>query len=90
MSTKAADSSTTARASRASSSRCQVCLPTAPTTRPNAICPHKLGYVWKGSAKTQNVHQETVLLDVYWLPSTNRFLYMIEILNNKRMLPDLA
>ncbi len=90
MSTKTADSSITARASRASSSRCQACLPSAPTTRPKAICPHELGYVWKGSAETQNVHQKTVLLDIYWLPSTNRFLYVIEILNNKRVLPGLT
>lgn len=76
--------SITPRASRASSSRRQVCLPTAPTTRPNAICPHELGYVWKGSAETQNVHQETVTLDVYWLPNEDRYLYVIEFLDPSR------
>ena len=76
--------SITPRASRASSSRRQVCLPAAPTTRPNAICPHELGYVWKGSAETQNVHQETVMLDVYWLPNEDRYLYIIKNLDSAR------
>jgi hypothetical protein len=79
MSTNDSDLSNCSRARRASLSRGQDCLPSAPTTRPNAICPKELGYIWKGSAETQNVHRETVLLDIYWLPSTQGFLYVIEI-----------
>ena len=79
MSTNDADPSITARARRASSSRRRVCLPPAPTTRPGASFPCKMGYVWRGSAETRNMHQEAVKLDIYWLPSTQGYLYVFEV-----------
>lgn len=79
MNANKSEPSTLHRARRASSSRSQDCLPSAPTTRPIDVCPHELGYVWKGSAETRNMNQETVKLDVYLLPSTGGNLYLVEV-----------
>jgi hypothetical protein len=79
MSPNDADLSITPRARRASSSRRWACLPPAPTTRPIATNPCEMGYVWQGSAETQNMHHEKVKLDVYRLPLTGGYLYLVEV-----------
>ena len=71
--------STLYRACRASSSRSHIRLPCAPTPRPITASPCEMGYVWKGSGETRNMHDETVMLDVYLLPSTGHYLYLINV-----------
>ena len=78
MTTDETGSSTLHRARRASSSRNQACLPPAPTPRPHAKFPGAESYIWRGSAETQNMHQETIKLDIFWLPNEDRYLYAIE------------
>ena len=50
-----------------------------PELPPIAASPCEMGYVWKGSGETRNMHDETVMLDVYLLPSTGHYLYLINV-----------